>query len=29
MLQEFAETFRDADGVTRHTVARYRIHAYQ
>ena len=26
MLQEFFETFRDPDGVTRHGVARYRIH---
>lgn len=26
MLQEFFETFRDPDGVTRHGVSRYRIH---
>lgn len=26
MLQEFFETFRDPDGVTRHGVARYRVH---
>lgn len=26
MLREFFETFRDADGKTRHGVARYRVH---
>jgi hypothetical protein len=26
MLSEFFETFKDADGVTRHGVARYRVH---
>jgi hypothetical protein len=29
MLQEFAETMRDPDGVTRHGVARYTIHLHQ
>jgi hypothetical protein len=29
MLQEFFETMRDPDGITRHGVSRYRIHNYQ
>lgn len=28
MLHEFFETFRDADGVTRHGVSKYRIHIH-
>lgn len=28
MLQEFFETFRDPDGITRHGVSRYRIHLH-
>lgn len=28
MLQEFFETFRDEDGITRHGVSRYRVHIY-
>ena len=28
MLQEFFETFRDPDGLTRHGVSRYRIHIH-
>lgn len=28
MLQEFFETMRDVDGITRHGVSRYRIHIY-
>lgn len=28
-LQEFFETFRDPDGITRHGVSRYRVHTYQ
>lgn len=29
VLQEFYETFRDPDGITRHGIARYRVHAHQ
>lgn len=29
MQQEFFETFRDPDGITRHGVSRYRIHLHQ
>jgi hypothetical protein len=29
MQQEFFESFRDPDGITRHGVARYRIHTHQ
>jgi hypothetical protein len=28
MLQEFFESFLDADGLTRHGVSRYRVHVY-
>lgn len=29
MQQEFFETFRDPDGITRHGVSRYRVHLHQ
>lgn len=29
MLQEFFETFRDPDGLTRHGVSRYSVHLHQ
>lgn len=29
LQQEFFETFRDPDGITRHGVARYRVHLHQ